>query len=215
MDQTLQSQLKEQITRNIGEVLQSLKRIFANNAKLLNDTILLLLRYEELLSEKRQDTLSPSEYNRENNKLNLAVLELIDRISEEEALAYEAENSIFQKILIICPNEDRKKYMSRLFPKQYYKNTEYDWSGKKLPLETIDEYQLLVFDDMESTDEYFALYGHYLANATPYILYFGKRRVPDRQGEKLKAYFTNSDFSLHARLQEMMTYIKYTQDSKK
>ena len=82
----------------------------------------------------------------------------------------------------------------------------------ELSKEEIDPYQLIIFDDMETEETYYALYEKYLQAAAPYLLYFGKKRVPDTnsQGE-LKAYFTNSVFSIHARLQEMFTFLKYKQ----
>lgn len=203
------NQLKDRLEQNTGEVLQELKTVFQNNTESLNDVVMSFNKYNRLSRERHDDLASYSDYNREIGKINRALLALIDTISEEEAQAYQLTNAFFQQILVVSLNGERSKAMRELLPEPFYQNVKCIVKDQ-LPEEKINEYQLLVFDDMQTNEDYYALYEKCLQEAEPYILYFGKKRVSDtnNQGE-LKAYFANSVFSFHSRLQEMFVYLKY------
>lgn len=207
--QTLKTTLRDRLTQNTGEVLKQLKAIFRDNPLRLKEVILHLGAYERLIGDHRKGLIAYSELNRGVNRINDALFDLIELISEEEAAAYEAENAIFQRILVVSLNEDRRREMQTFFPAQRYKDLVCKTAAEAPPLEEANHYEFIVFDDMETTDDYFERYLQYLKTGRPYLLYFGKRRAPDlnEQGV-LKAYFANSPFSLHARLDEMFTYLK-------
>lgn len=212
MPHPLQLQLKNLLIRNTGEVLQALLKVFANNQEAYNEVILQTQRLERLRKAIRKGTAPGSEENTELNTINDAVLSLIDDISPEEAAAYELENAIFKRILVVCKSAEREEYMRRLFPPQYYKGVEYDISEKPRPAASVNQFDLLVFDNTPQggPDDGHELLLYYLKETAPYLLYFGQQlnllwQYPE------KAYFANSVFSIHARLEEMMAYLKYKQ----
>lgn len=76
-------------------MLQTLLRIFEQNREVYNDTIHQARRYQDYLKGKRTGTFSDEEATRYLDRIGLAVLALVDRISEEETATYELENAIF------------------------------------------------------------------------------------------------------------------------
>jgi len=206
---TIKKQLKENSLKSTGEALQKLKQVFVNNKENYNTVLLLANQYKEWKGKKLGGLYSHEEEAREVTKIRQRILLLIDDISDEEAHAYELETSIFKKILSISKTKERKEAIQDLFPKSHFKEMNYVIADEKLTLEKLNQYQILLFDDIETSDNYYALYEQYLKTAKPYLLYFGSRRVPDSNGEEVKAYFANSQFSVHSRLQEMITYLKY------
>lgn len=213
MQLPLQRQLKDQLIRNIGEVLQQLRQVFVNNPESYNEVILITQRLERLETAIRRGTISVTEENIEQNKINDAVLALIDCITDLEAAAYELANAVFKRMLVVCKSAEREAYMRKLFPETYFKGVEYDISGVPRPIVSTDQFDLVIFDNNppdgpEGKNE---LLLHYLEKTKPYLLYFGNqqlellRRFPD------KAYFANSVFSLHSRLEEMIRFLKYYQ----
>lgn len=218
MQLPLQRQLKDQLIRNTGEVLQQLRQIFANNPESYNEVILISQRFERLKIAIRKGTYAPAEQNLEQNIINDAVLELIDGISDAEAAAFDLANAVFKRMLVVCKSAGREHYMRKLFPETYFKGVEYDISGNQRPASSVDQFDLVIFDNYppdgpEGGNE---LLQYYLEQTNPYLLYFGSaqlellRKFPD------KAYFANSVFSLHSRLEEMIRFLKYyeTADSK-
>lgn len=210
----LQSELRNLVAATLlDEVLQKLSQVFKNDSDKLNDITLFYTRHNLTSANYRKGLIEPKEQHQQVLQLANSILNLIGEITEEEATAYELENSIFTKILVVCKNEARKATMTQLLSDQFYKGVQFDTAGAILPNEVVNKFQLILFDNMDNTDEtYFELYKHYLANATPYLLYFGKGQVPDSNGTQVKAYFANSIFSLHSRIQEMITFLKYYQE---
>lgn len=207
---SLHRHLKLLLLKNDGEVLQILLKVFAKNTDNFNQVILKMRELEDLKKERIKETLSADDVNRRQNKIHDSILKLIDLISEDEAAAYELENAIFKPILVVCKSPDRKKEMRKLFPKDVYKGTKIDHSGKPLAADYVNKFKILIFDDypFDGPDNQ-TLLIHYLDNTKPYILYFGPPNNKLLFNYPAKAYFTNSVFSLHARLDEMITYLKY------
>jgi hypothetical protein len=206
----LHHHLKDLLTQNTGEVLQQLRQVYANNGEACNEVILLAARYERLKRTQREGTMSAEEESREINKINKAILQLIDQITPDEAIAYDLSTSIFQRILVVCKSPEREAELRRLFPERYYKGVEFDATGRPCPAETVNAFELVIFDDYPpgEKDDPHELLRYYLDETAPYLLYFGPplKLLYDYPA---KAYFTNSIFSLHARLEEMRAYMKY------
>jgi len=207
--QELKTQLKESLVKCTGEALQSLKKVYAKNAAKYNDVLLLAGQYSRHKKKRIASLYSNEEERRVLTKIHHGLLSLIDEITPEEAAAYDLETSIFKKILSISKTKDRKEAMEKLFPQTHFKEMDYLIADENLTEEKINQYQILLFDDIETSDAYYALYEQYLKTVNPYLLYFGVRRVPDSNGQKIKAYFANSQFSVHSRLQEMIAFLKY------
>lgn len=210
MPHPLHLHLKSLLIQNAAEVLQKLQQVFVNNRDSVNEVINLLSRLEKLRKDKRTGLLSPEEENRQHNQLNKNILELIDTITEEEAAAFELANAIFKRILVVCKSAGREEYMRRLFPEQYFKGVDYEVSENPLLAETVDQYNLVVFDNFPhgTPEDPQLLLRYYLEKTKPHLLYFGQPLNLLYQFPE-KAYFANSIFSLHARIEEMMTLLKY------
>jgi hypothetical protein len=132
-------------------------------------------------------------------------------LSPEEAAAYELENAVFKRILVVCKSAGREEYMRRLFPEQYFKGVEYDVSEKPRAAESVNRFDLVVFDNNppSEADDPHELLRYYLEQTRPYLLYFGSQQLQLLRDFSEKAYFANSIFSLHGRLREMIEFLKY------
>lgn len=210
MQASLHLQLKALLISNAAEVLQKLQQVFSKNTEAFNEVISLTLRFEKLRKDQVAGTLLPEEENRQINQLNKSILSLIDSITPAEAAAYELENAIFKRILVVCKSAKREEYMRRLFPEQYFKGVEYDVSEKPRPAASVNKFDLVIFDNYPhgAPDDTPELLRYYLEQTQPYVLYFGQQlnllwQYPE------KAYFANSIFSLHGRLREMIEFLKY------
>jgi len=205
----LKLQLKESLIKCTGEALQSLKKVYLNDTENYNTVLLLAGQYNRHKKKRLANLYSNEEEGRVLNILHHRILALIDEITEEESTAYELETSIFKKILAISKNTSRKEAMEALFPNHHFKEMDYILADENITLDLLNQYQILIFDDIETSDAYYALYEQYLKTTKPYLLYFGARRVPDSNGKEIKAYFANSQFSVHSRLQEMINFLKF------
>lgn len=206
--QELKISLKTLLIQNTGDVLQRLQQIFKNNASAFNAVILISQNYQQLLTENLKgvkDTSSFTQLNEINNRL----LSLIDLIQEDEACSYALEQAQFQKIIVICKNPARLQSMLELFPSSRWKMVAYDASGTQMEVGKLKEYQLLVFDNSpyDDDDGQHSLLKYYLNTPGPCVLYFGEylKLLTDYPE---KAYFANSKFSFHSRLQEMLNFLE-------
>jgi hypothetical protein len=207
----LHLQLKERLTHNAGEVLQTLQQIFAHNGDKLNEVFKQKARLEKYRKDQRGGAWSNEDLNREFNQIHDAIIFLIDQITPEEAAAYELENAVFKRILVVCKSAGREEYMRRLFPEQYFKGVEYDVSEKPRAAESVNRFDLVIFDNYPhgAPDDPHDLLKYYLEQTQPSLLYFGSQQLNLLREYPEKAYFANSIFSLHGRLREMIEFLKY------
>ncbi len=204
--------LKKRVVKNPEQVLQELEKIFRENKESYNSVISLSSEYFNLAQERISGIHSNEEANRISNNLRSRILALIDTISLKEAQSFNFKNSIFNKILVICKDASRKPFMASLFPEKYFKGVTIDASGIKQDPEAVKGYDLVIFDNTPySKEEENTLLLHYLEETSPLVLYFGQR-LTLLYDYPLKAYFANSVFSIHTRIEEMITYLKYKQE---
>lgn len=203
--------LKSLVSDNLGEALQILGKVFANNKDAYNAVVINDAKLKKINAGKLKGTLTSENENLELSKLFDAVLTLIDQITPEEAAAYELENAVFKRILVVCKSAGREEYMRRLFPEQYFKGVEYDVSEKPRPAASVNRFDLVVFDNYPhgAPDDPHDLLKYYLEQTRPYLLYFGSQQLNLLRDYPEKAYFANSIFSLHGRLREMIEFLKY------
>lgn len=204
--------LKSLVSDNLGEALQILGKVFVNNLDAFNTVVIYTARLKKLNAEKMKGALSAEQENLELSKLFDAVLALIDQITPEEAAAYELENAVFKRILVVCKSAGREEYMRRLFPEQYFKGVEYDVSEKPRAAASVNKFDLVIFDNdpFGDPEDRQTLLRYYLDNTDPYLLYFGTPlKFLNEKPYSEKAYFANSIFSLHGRLREMIEFLKY------
>lgn len=208
MSHPLIPQLKDLLRKNNAEVLQHLQKVFTGNPMSFNAVLSLSMELHHLRMNSIAKRLSNEEETRQQNDIHHRILSLIDTITDAEAAAYEFENAIFKRILVVCKSADREEYMRALFPGQYFKGVEYDISEKPRSVASVNRFDLVIFDNIPHDDNNDLLLYYLGEDIKPYLLYFGKQlnllwEYPE------KAYFANSIFSLHARIEEMMTYLKY------
>lgn len=208
MPHPLIPQLKDLLRKNNAEVLQHLQKVFTLNTPALNAVLSLSMELSQLRMNSIAKRLSNEEETRQQNDIHHRILSLIDTITDTEAAAYELENAIFKKILVVCKSAEREEYMRALFPEQYFKGVEYEVSEKPRLPASVNRFDLVIFDNTPHNDNNDLLLYYLGEDIKPYLLYFGKQLnllwdYPE------KAYFANSVFSLHARIEEMMTYLKY------
>lgn len=197
------------------EVLQELLEVFKNNNDIYNTVLILMGQARQIKLEMIQDVTSHNQKNQDLTKLHHRILNLIDLITPEEAAAYELENSIFQHILVVCKSKDREEFMTNLISNGIYKNVKYDFTESPQSLTFVNEFDLVIFDNYphETTDDQHELLRYYLDKTAPYVLYFGKI-LPLLWKYPKKAYYATSMFSIHARIEEMITFIKYQNQNK-
>ncbi|MFM9949041.1 MAG: hypothetical protein ACKV1O_13960 [Saprospiraceae bacterium] len=212
MSHPLHLRLKALLLQNTGEVLQHLQKVFSNNPPSYNEVILLHYRLQDLQQKQRKGTLRAEEENVLLRELTDSILSLIDTITPEEAATYDLENAIFKRILVVCKSAEREEYLRALFPEEYFKGVEFDVSERPRPAASVNKFDLVVFDNFPSDDpnDTNDLLRYYLNDTKPYLLYFSSQYLPWLGKDyPEKAYFANSVFSIHARIEEMVLYLKY------
>lgn len=206
--EALKFQLKQEFIKNPGKVLQTLMKVFAANPEEFNAVILLSQDQERITSDEIRG-LQDANFGSRKNAFNHRVLQLIDRIRDEDAAAYYLAESRFQKILVVCKIAERRPFMEKLLPASRWKSVQIDTSGVALGPDQTKEYELIIFDNHPYDTEEGAheLLKNYLAPAHPYLLYFGAT-LPFLNNYPEKVYFANTIFSFHSRLQEMVNYLQ-------
>ncbi len=199
--------LKTQLIKKRGEVLQTLQKIFETNNEKINTIILFSQKHEELLNTELRG-LKDSSFESSNNILSDRILQFIDTITEEDALAYNLSQSKFQKILVICKVPERESFMRSFFPAERWKATEFNASGQPLETEYVNQFDLIVFDNEphNSDVDQDALLKYYLGETTlPIFYYGGYLKLLDDY--KMRVHSANTVFSFHGRLEEMINYL--------
>lgn len=208
--QAFQWELKQEASKNLAKTLQTLGQIFEQNKAALNEVIGLQGRYERLKRDKRSNLIAFEQAEMLENQILHSVLEIIDNINEQAYTDYQWKNAVFERILVISKSRERNETMKGLLSPRYYREIEFITPEDAPPIATINRFELIVFDDMETDENYFSIYNKLLQHTIPYILYFGTQRVAETYDGKPKAYFANSVFALNPRLQELLMFIKYT-----
>jgi hypothetical protein len=213
--QQLQQELQPKFIRNYKEVLQLLLDIFEPSSPHYSFVILLMRRAET--NERDRSVMELSNYSMEENTISRDTLNLISKISEEEAKTYLIKTAKFNKILVLCKDEQRPDDIQRIFSKRYYKGLTIKHITGLLPIRELKEYELIIFDNFPN-DGYHGIEGilkSYLdlvkEEQIP-MLYFGPH-LSELQDEAYSEYiyFANSKFSIHSRIEEMLLYLKYEQ----
>ena len=165
---TIQRTLKDKLAaNNIGEVLQTLKKVFEQNNDAYDEVIALQNRYKRLVITQRKGTLSFDEETRLLNNLIANIASIINDITAREEEAYELETAIFTKILIISRTEERSAAMKKLFSEDYYKEVKYLVPKEIVAIEELQPYEIIIFDNMDTDENYFEHYTHCLLYTSP------------------------------------------------
>ncbi len=200
--------LKRKVSKNIGNVIQELGAIIDPGQEAFNTLISIQEAFNRLEKQRLQDTVQSGELNVAYGKITERILSFIDSLEEEDILMLRLlQYEIYEKILVVTKNKERKEFMQQFFPTDYFRNVYYDDSAEPQLAKGID---IVLYDDTPppGEGEIDDLLRHYLENTDAVVLYFG-RHSPLVWKYPEKAYATNSVFSLHARIKEMTEYLKY------
>ncbi|MBK9014922.1 MAG: hypothetical protein IPM82_13060 [Saprospiraceae bacterium] len=198
--------LKRTIADNIGQCIKQLEASLDPTRAVYNDCLNLLSAFNRLEKDNLNNLLSREEYSRELSKLSVAVLNLIDNLTEEDLSEVRHLREEVHERLLVVTRAERRPAIERFFSKNFFKNVHYIHYGDAIPTERFD---LAVLDDIV-TDPAASLYmEEYMDGIACYILYFGAHFSINREKYADKVYFANSIFSLYARIREMLDFIKY------
>lgn len=205
----LKQEIEDILTDNIGLAIQKLEAILTvEDIETKKELLLHNGSYKRLEKGNRMGDITFDTYNTELNKLTAKIYDCIQRVSEERLFDnYQIREEIREKILIVC-QADRETEMKKLFPSLYFPNTTFH--DVEDGLRDLEKIKVVVFDDIEAPNENKAILLHYLKaidNSKTFLLYYGKYQPYSEYSHK--AYFSNSQFSIHARLKEMLDFIKY------
>jgi hypothetical protein len=203
--------LKTGIIKNIGKVFKVLGEdvLRTERNEVYNIYIQLRQEFQRIEKSRLEGILSPETINQNIASVTTRLMNFIDGLKEEDVHAYASfKESIYDKILVVTYSKERESYLEKFFPELYFRNIEYDSSKEKLVLDR--DIDIIIYDSPKlAKDEIDDLLDYYLnLDDESVILYFG---TFSRQllGFPEKAYATNSVFSLHARINEIITYLKF------
>lgn len=206
----LKLDLKKMLADNFGNVLKKLDQVLKSDSPCYNTLLVLTREFKQWNNKQIQNVQSREISNQEFNDLNYRLMSLIDSLDEDDVRsAFSLQEEIFEKILVVCKQAERKDYMKRFFPETYFIHVDYDDATGQYDAEA---YDIVIFDDhpFDPQDKEEQLLRQYLHTNKPYVLYFSNGQSNAVREHPEKAYFSNSVFSLHARLFEMLNYLKYT-----
>lgn len=170
-------------------------------------------QFNRLKKKSVSGIIDHATHSRESNEINNAVLSLIDQVTEEEARIYDIKHSIFQRILLVYRDESEVESFKKLFSNRYKKlfgpimDTDF---------QAAEKYDLIVYnnfpkeiastgtpvgleeilDETEDDETMILIYS-------PNTLY----ELQDKHYDRI--YFSNSKFSIHTRIQEMLQFLTY------
>ena len=193
--------------------LKQLKNALKQDTSVRRDLTLILGSYNSIL---RQEFLTDTtEFRREISKITKSILELVQQLEAADV----SEGVFIETFLIIC-NSDKRSDMEDFFGDKYFPNAEFINYGDALPKGI---YDVIILEDedniinqtvdnksmktpTEKNKNRCEQMKAYLESSDAYFLYIGNRFT---LGYEKRVYFSNSRFSIYARLKELLDYIKY------
>lgn len=208
IDFTTARALKNKSISNFEVALNELVAYLEANSTIFNRYTVIRGAFQAFKNNRDLGVLSGEEVRIQRNKIHLGILNIIDEITEEIPLP---SKSNIKDILVVCKIEERLKIMDSLIRLGKYENIKVDDSGKELSADEVKDYKLIIFDNFPKADKEpeETLLKHYLNNTNPLLLYFGQQLDLLKEYPE-KAYFSNSIFSIHSRIEEMLRFDKMT-----
>ncbi len=210
-DRELRTKLKKVVAKNAKEVIPVLDQIFAKDDGILDEILLLESKLERAETQYRKGIITIQERNMTSDQINDSFFQIIEKIKLEDAESYLKTQMKFDKILVVCLEQERKKEIRKLFPTTYWPGLIIEVSSALLEENFVNDFKIVVFDNnIKPAPSYVdELIKSYLDTRDPYLLYFGSepKRWLGEPPYVEKAYFANSVFSIQTRLYEMIEYI--------
>ena len=198
---------------DIRECLNYLKDNLNDNSSARSNLTLLYSRFNRLMDDK----ILGENVRTDENIIARDVRDVIQRIEEKDLGNY----TFIETLLIIC-NAGKRLEMENFFGKKYFPNAAFINYGQAIPAGVFDVVFLEDEDGIinktqmqgkidkvpttENINRRAEMKAYIEANVTQYFIYIGKY-FP--LGYENRVYFSNSRFSIYARLKEILDYIKY------
>lgn len=172
-----------------------------------HDIDIIRARYSQYRREKGKGVLSVTEDRIEYQAIVAGLLDILKSLTDDDLIAgADVLDKHYDRILLVCSPERASHVKNKLFPNRYFPNAQVVAQTKEVSSESVD----IVLYDKESFAPDFALYEQYVEFGPAPVLWFGQGFAPKVEGDVKNAfYYANSDFSVYARLREMLDYLKY------
>lgn len=208
---------------DLAACFEALKENLTDESDARKELSVFIGQYNRLLRSK--STISPGEYRMEVNKIDEFVRELIDRLEVNDI----SGKQFIEPILIIC-NAEKREDMEAFFSKTYFPNIDFIKYTDPLPKGVFDIIFLEDEDNILTQTEEKVINGEnkkvptlasenkkkemkaYLDSTEGLFLYYGSYFPLANYKERV--YFSNSKFSIYARLKELLEYKKYYKKSR-
>ncbi|MCB0630730.1 MAG: hypothetical protein R2824_33410 [Saprospiraceae bacterium] len=165
-------------------------------------------------NEKRLGEITREEFNVEQSNITGIILDLIDKLTTDDISELDVflqEN--YTPIMVISDTSTGVAKMKQFFNQFYFKLVEYHAGKVPLSKDRLSQFTIIILDAMYIEGNRMRylnhLEDHYLQHEGLFFLYFGKRHTTFEEPEYAhKLHFSNSVFSLYARINEMMDYLR-------
>jgi hypothetical protein len=219
MMKDLANQMKAQLRKQVVEddlesVFSILLEITANpelenlNA-FYNDILSSSAHYYSIRQSFFQRTISHENHEMEKARSRQALLNYINQIDGDELLSYARKNTIFQSLLIICKKTERVTEMKKLFPEHRWPFVDFAETEGQYDLEQINSYGIVIYDNEPFEETPLKVLDIIQEDLPkPLVLCYSKRQMKIPQELPLRYLFANSPFTIHARLNDLILYLK-------
>lgn len=203
------SGLKDIIIKSIEKCLDCLDLAIDKKAKGIGNKVRLYkVRLKALEDRQKAGMITSKDLDVEMNNLIIQLMTFIDEDLEEADIANMKvlENNT-QKSILVITRPEQEQMMREFFIKHYFPKVEFALNDSTLSHKTAD---LIIYEDVETDEANLKRIWEYVEkNKNSYFLYFGNGYLKVPKEYNSSVYFTNSPFSLYARLKELLDYIKY------
>ena len=205
--------LKDLIVKSIEKCLDCLDLAIDKKATdTANSIRLFKQQLFKLKTHQQKGTMTFKDIDIEMSLLSLRLMTFIDNDLDENVIADATVlmDKTQKEIVVIC-REMQEDKMREFFTKHYFPKVSFINYGNSLS----KKFQgVIILEDMPTCSVPETDMEKYLKEPYPYFLYYGSGFFPRNLQEnydknKDRVYFANSQFSLYARLKELLDYIKY------
>ena len=227
----LKLRLKTSATDNLGEAFQQLKRVLRSDDQDIQNAFLQQLsRYKEAEKMYMQGAMERKEYLAELAPVRLGFFHLVDMLEASHLNpSADLDDDIYTRILVLSRDEQGTAEMQQFFDRGYFKNVRFSPGDPDLIIRDglVDrsEYDFIVFNlfgepaepKREETSGKWSPEGsrhrdlllRYLKETEAYLVVYYGGYLNELNEFRTRAHAGNSPFALHARIREMMDYLKY------
>ncbi len=213
--------LKDLLEDNIQACIKELKKVLQED-DCLDDLRIIASSYKAYKKSENLNTLDRDSLQIERRKVIKSLLNFINDLKETDFKkgSFEPEG-IEERIFVVSYDESALMEMKRFFSSYFFKNVDYDASGK---LVVPDDCDVILFDNRlmgkdvytdeaekqlpQATQDHLALLKEYLSKTKFNIVYYGEI-LHWLKYNRDRVNAANSKFTLYARIKETIDCMKY------